>query len=97
MLNRRVGFHSVVAVTLCALLSFLSLLTLIASNDGPLAFLGLVAILVCPAKWLTILLSNDRESILAQWVKRARARPQSSTPRDTERQAHAGRRGKEKV
>jgi hypothetical protein len=89
MVNRRVGFYSVVAMALCALLSLLTFLVsliLMASSGGALAFVGLVAALACPAVWLTVLFSNDGGGVLAHWVKRAGARLQSSARRDTERQ-----------
>jgi hypothetical protein len=76
MVNRRVGFRSVVAMALYAVLSllaFLVFLFLTASNGGVLAFLGLVAALACPAVWLIVLLSDNGGSVLAQWVKRVRA------------------------
>ena len=90
MVNRRVDFHSIVAMALCALLALLAVLGflfLMASSGGGLAFLGLVAALACPTIWLTVLLSNNRESVLAHWAKRAGARLLGSTHRDTERQA----------
>jgi hypothetical protein len=90
MVNRRVGSHSVVAMALCALLSllaFLGFLFLAASSGGLLAFLGLVAALACPAIWLSVLLADNRESVVAQWVKRVRTRLQSSARPDTDRQA----------
>jgi hypothetical protein len=87
-------------MTLCALLSLLTFLVFLipmASGGGALAFLGLVATLACPAIWLTILFSNDRESALAQWVERAWARLPRSSHWDTRRQAQAGRRRGEKT
>ena len=74
MVNRRVGFRSVVAMARCALLAFLGFLFLTASSGGVLASLGLVAALTCSAAWLTVLLADNRGSALAQWVKRAGAR-----------------------
>ena len=89
MVNRRVGFRSIVAMALCALLSllaFLGFLFLTAPNGGVWAFLGLVAALTCPAVWLTVLFSDNRGSVLAQRVKRAGARLQSSARRNAKRQ-----------
>ena len=90
MVNRTIGFRSVVVMALCALLSllaFLGFLFLTASSTGMLALVGLVAALACPAIWLTFLLVDNRESVLMQWVKRVRARLQGSARRDTRRQA----------
>jgi hypothetical protein len=73
MVNHKVDLRNTVEVmALCALLSlvaFLAFLTLMAYSDRLMAVLGLAASLVCPAMWLTVLLSNDGHGGgLVQWV-----------------------------
>ena len=62
MVNHKVDLRKTVSMALCALLSlvaFLAFLILMAYSDRWLVVLGLAASLVCPAVWLTVLLSND--------------------------------------
>ena len=75
MVNHKVDLRNILGMALCALLSlvaFLAFLILMAYSDRLMAILGLAASLVCPAVWLTVLLSNDGDSGggLVQWVKR---------------------------
>ncbi|MFB0536612.1 MAG: hypothetical protein ACETWR_16710 [Anaerolineae bacterium] len=74
MMNHKVDLRNTLGMALCALLSlvaFLTFLTLVAFSDRLMAVVGLAASLVCPAVWLTVLLSNDGDGGggLVQWVK----------------------------
>lgn len=74
MVNHKVDLRKTVGIALCALLAlvaFLAFLILAAYSDRLLAVVGLAASLVCPAVWLMVLLSNDRDGGggLVQWVK----------------------------
>lgn len=75
MMNHKIDLRNTLGMALCALLSlvaFLAFLTLVAYSDRLMAVVGLTASLVCPAVWLTVLLSNDGDGGggLVQWVKR---------------------------
>jgi len=74
MVNHKVDLRNTLGMARCALLSlvaFLAFLILMAYSDRLMAVLGLAASLICPAVWLTVLLSNDGDAGgLVQWVKR---------------------------
>jgi hypothetical protein len=71
-MNHKVDLRNTLGMALCALLSLVAFLALMAYSDRLMAVVGLAASLVCPAVWLTVLLSNDGDSGggLVQWVKR---------------------------
>jgi len=74
MVNHKVDLRNTLGMALCALLAlvaFLAFLALVAYSDRLMVVVGLAASLVCPAVWLTVLLSNDGHGGggLLQWVK----------------------------
>jgi hypothetical protein len=74
MMNHKVDLRNTLGMALCALLSLVAFLALMAYSDRLMAVVGLAAGLVCPAVWLTVLLSNDGDGGgLVQWVKRRAA------------------------
>ena len=88
MVGKRAGFHNMVTMALCAvvsLLAFVGFLILMAFHASALAYLGLVAALACPAIWLTVLLSDHKGSALAGWVKLVQVQLYRSTRRGGER------------
>jgi len=72
MMNHKIDLRNTLGMALCALLSLVAFLALMAYSDRLMAVVGLAASLVCPAVWLTVLLSNDGDGGggLVQWVKR---------------------------
>jgi len=88
MVNHKVDLRNTLGMARCALLSlvaFLAFLILMAYSDRLLAVLGLAASLVCPAVWLTVLLSNDGNgSGLVQRVKRRAALLRPAPRRDSQ-------------
>ena len=71
MMNHKIDLRNTLGMALCALLSLVAFLALMAYSDRLMAVVGLAASLVCPAVWLTVLLSNDGDAGgLVQWVKR---------------------------
>ncbi len=94
MVKHRIGFRSVVAMALCALLSllaFLGFLVLMASSRGALAIFGLAAALACPAVWLAVLLSDGGGRTLVRRARRAAVRPWYLARSETQQQIQTGR------
>ena len=94
MEKTKVGIRSLVAMALCALLAllaFLSFLVLMASSRGVWVFLGLAAVLACPAIWLGILLWDNKSWTLDPWVGHAVARRQNPAHPKVDQGRQSGR------